>query len=58
MDWIIREETEVELHDNNIKMEVGFPEKVMKASHSHPARTKKCSFKQQSLTWSPLYGPY
>jgi hypothetical protein len=28
MDWIIRDHTEVELHTNRIKMEVGFPQGV------------------------------
>ena len=58
MDWIIREHTVVELHANSIKMEVGFPQRVKKVSHSHPAGTKKCSFKEQGLNLSFLYGPY
>jgi hypothetical protein len=58
MDWIIREHTEVELHANSIKMEVGFPQRVKTASHSHLQEQKKCSFKQQGLDLSSLYGPY
>jgi hypothetical protein len=58
MDWIIGEHTEVELHANSIKMEVGFPQRVKKASHSHPAGTKNWSFKEQGLNLSSLYGPY
>jgi len=49
MDWIIREHKEVELCANSIQMGVGFPQGVKKASHSHPAGTKKCSFKEQGL---------
>jgi hypothetical protein len=59
MDWIIREHTKVELHANSIKMELGFPQRVMKDSQSHHAgTTKKCSFKEQGLNFSSVYGPY
>jgi hypothetical protein len=58
MDWIIREHTVVERHANSIKMELGFPQTVKKASHSHTAGTKKCSFKEQGLNLLSLYGPY
>jgi hypothetical protein len=60
MDWIIREHTEVELHDNSIKMEVGFPQGVKKASHSHPAGTttkmlfQRARFKFVISLWSLL----
>ena len=52
------EHKEVELQANSITMEVGFPQEVKKAPHSHSAGTKKCSSKEQVLNLSSLYGPY
>lgn len=43
MDWIIREHTEIELHANSIKMEVGFPQSHESLSFT-PCRNKKMLF--------------
>ena len=43
MDWIIREHTEIELHANSIKMEVGFPQSHENLSFT-PCRNKKMLF--------------
>jgi len=47
MDWIIREHTEVELHANSIKTEVGFPQTVKTASHSHLQEQKNALSKSK-----------